>query len=205
MRPVRRWFTSSPIDLRPRHDVVPAVGVCGMSAKQRRGRSVALHSMQQADPWNQGKPAVTPTNERKSGDRYIAFMVIAAAITACILLMLGLAQLASGRAPETGDIIAFPGTRTPLISATSFTARRAITTSGMSCTLDVQTMQRSGGSLVVEASEFSPSRIFRVHWAGVRTSSNHDDCGSSADLLLNNNQIFALIFAAGGKGVKAQD
>lgn len=146
-----------------------------------------------------------PTNDRKSGDRYLAFMVIAVAITACILLMVGLAQLASGTGPQTGDIIAFPATRTPLVSATSFAARRAMAPGNMSCTLDVQTIQRSGGSLVVETSEYSPSRIFRVHWAGVRTSGNHDDCGSSADLLLNSNQIFALIFAAGGKGVKAQD
>lgn len=152
-----------------------------------------------------GKQAVTPSNDSKSGERYIAFMVIGVAITACILLMVVLIQLAGGRAPQTGDIIAFLATRTPLISATSFAARRAMVPDNVLCTLDVQTMQRSGGSLVVETSEFKPNRIFRVHWAGARTSSNDDDCGSSADLLLNSNQIFALIFAAGGKGVKAQD
>jgi hypothetical protein len=152
-----------------------------------------------------GNQAVMPTNDRKSVERYTAFMVIAALIMACILLMAGLLQLADGRAPETGDIIDFPATRTPSLSTTSFAAKRAIAAGSMSCILDVQTMQRSGGSLVVETSKFNPSRIFQVHWAGPRTSSDHDDCGSSADLLLNGNQIAALVFAAGGKGVKGQN
>jgi hypothetical protein len=56
--------------------------------------------------------------------------------------------------------------------------------------------------MVVETSQFEPNRIFRVHWAGVRTSKDHGDCGRSADLLLNSNQLAILIFAAGGTGVK---
>jgi hypothetical protein len=149
--------------------------------------------------------AVTPSNDRKSGERYIAIMAVAVVITACILLMAYLAQLASGGAPQTGDIIAFQVTRIPSVSTTSFAAKRESAAGRMSCILDVQTMQRSGGSLVVEALQFTPGRIFRVHWAGVRTSGDHDDCGSSADLLLNDNQVAALVFAAGGKGVKGQD
>ncbi|HEY7580069.1 MAG TPA: hypothetical protein VH855_20975 [Acetobacteraceae bacterium] len=147
---------------------------------------------------------MTPTNDRKSGERYSAFMVMAAVITEGILLMAGL-RLADRRAPQTGDIIALPATRVPPVITASFAVRRAIAPDSMSCILDVETMQKSGGSLVVETSQFNPSRIFRVHWAGVQTSNNHDDCGRSADLLLNSNQIAALIFAAGGTGVKAQN
>jgi hypothetical protein len=66
-------------------------------------------------------------------------------------------------------------------------------------------MQKSGGSLVVETAQFKPGLLFRVHWAGKRTSSDRDDCGRSADLLLNGNQISALIFAAGGTGVEAHN
>jgi hypothetical protein len=64
-------------------------------------------------------------------------------------------------------------------------------------------MQRLGGSLLIEAVQIEPDRRFQVHWSGVRTSNSSEDCGSSADLLLNNAQVAALIFAAGGRGVKA--
>ena len=148
---------------------------------------------------------MTPTNDRKSVARYNAVVVMAVVITAGILLVAGLLQSADRRAAQTGDIIAFPATRVPSISTASFTARRAIVADSMSCTLNVQTMQKSGGSLVVETAQFKPSLIFRVHWAGERTSSDRDDCGRSADLLLNGNQISALIFAAGGTGVEAHN
>ena len=93
----------------------------------------------------------------------------------------------------------------PSVSTASFVASRAIAPDSMACILDVQTMQKSGGSLVVESTQSVPSRIFQVHWAGARTSNNRDDCGGSADLLLNSYQISALIFAAGGTGVKTQN
>ena len=48
----------------------------------------------------------------------------------------------------------------------SFVASRAIAPDSMACILDVQTMQKSGGSLVVESTQSVPSRIFQVHWAG---------------------------------------
>jgi hypothetical protein len=131
-------------------------------------------------------------------------MVMAIVIAAGFLLMAGLLRLTDRLAPQTGDIIAFPATRMPTSTA-SFAARRAFVAAGMSCILNVQTMQRSGGSLVVETSQFEPHRIFRVHWAGVRTSSDPDNCGESADLLLNTNQISALVFAAGGTGTMAQN
>jgi hypothetical protein len=70
------------------------------------------------------------------------------------------------------------------------------------CVLDMRVMQRSG-SLVIEATQSKPDRLFKVHWAGMRTSHGQNDCGSSADLLLDRVQVAALIFAAGGKGVKS--
>jgi hypothetical protein len=148
---------------------------------------------------------VTPTNDRKSGELYTALVVMVIAINAGIQLMAGLLQLADRLGPQTGDIIAFPATQEPSVSTASFAASRAIAPDSMSCILDVQTMQKSGGSVVVEATQFEPSRIFQVHWAGARTSNDRADCGGSADLLLNSNQISTLIFAAGGTGVKAQD
>lgn len=146
---------------------------------------------------------MTPTNDRKSGERYGAFMVMAVVIAVGILL-LGLLRLVDKRTPQPGDIIAFPAKRVSSLITPSFAAKRAIAPDSMSCILDVQTIQKSGGSLVVETSQLNPG-TFRVHWAGVRTSNNHDDCGRSADLVLNGNQIAVLIFAAGGIGVKAQN
>jgi hypothetical protein len=148
---------------------------------------------------------VTPTNDRKSGDLYTAFKVIAVVIAVGILLTAGLLRLVDRFGPQIGDIIAFPATRVPSAGAASFAVNHAIATDSTSCLLDVQTMQKSGGSLVVEATQFEPSRIFKVHWAGVRTSNDRDDCGGSADLQLNSYQISALISAAGGTGAKAQD
>ena len=169
------------------------------------GRASRSVSIQEVGSPNRGKQTVAPTNNRKSVERYTAFMVMAVVTTAGFLLMAGLWQLADRRAAQTGDIIAFPATRVASVSTAFFAARRATVADSMTCILDVQTMQKSGGSLVVETSQFEPDRIFRVHWAGVRTSSDRDDCGSSADLLLNSNQISALIFAAGGTGVEAHN
>ena len=148
---------------------------------------------------------MTPTNDRKSGDLYTAFKVIAVVIAMGIPLTAGLMRLVDRLGPQTGDIIAFPATRVPSDSTVSFAVNHAIALDGMSCILDVQTMQKSGGSLVVESTQFEPSRIFKVHWAGARTSNDRDDCGRSADLLLNSYQITALISAAGGTGAKAQN
>lgn len=117
---------------------------------------------------------MTPTNDRKSVEPYTAFMVMVVVITAGVLLMAGLLRLADRRAAQIGDIIAFPATRVPSVRTVSFAARRGIVADSVSCILDVQTMQKSGGSMVVETSQFEPGRIFRVHWAGVRTAHGSD-------------------------------
>ena len=179
--------------------------VFGMSSKLGKATGVAPRSKQKSGPKTEEKQAVTPTNDRKSEELYTALVVTVIAITAGILLMSGMLWLVDSLGPQTGDIIAFPAMRIPSVSTASFTASRAIAPDGMSCILDVQTIQKFGGSLVVESRQFEPSRIYQVHWAGTRTSGGRDDCGSSADLLLNSNQISVLIFAAGGTGVKAQN
>lgn len=154
---------------------------------------------------NEGKKTVTRTNDRKPIERFNSLTVVVCTMAAGFLLMAGLLRLADERAPQAGDIIAFRATRVPSVSTASLAVGRAIAASSMSCILDVQTMQRSGGSLVVETVQLKPSQMFRVHWAGVRTSSGDDDCGSAADILLNSNQIGILTFAAGGTGVNPKN
>jgi hypothetical protein len=148
---------------------------------------------------------VTPTNDRESGELYTAATILVAVIIVGILLVAGLRRLADDFGPQIGDIIAFPATEIPSISTASIAVNPAGAFGGRPCTLDVDVMQKSGGSLVIEATRFTPDRGFQVHWAGVRTSDSREDCGGSVDLLLNGAQISALVFAAGGSGVKVRN
>jgi hypothetical protein len=142
------------------------------------------------------------TNDRKPGEWHTAIIALSAVITLGIVVTTSLLRLIDRLGPQTGDIIAFPATRLPSVSMASFNARRA---GGTSCLFDVPTIQKSGGSLVVESTWSEPGRTFQVHWAGARTSSDREDCGDSADLLLNSYQISALVSAAGGMGPKVQN
>ena len=64
-------------------------------------------------------------------------------------------------------------------------------------------MHANGGSVVIEAREPRASFGYRVHWAGARSSDDGTDCGASADLLMNQEDIEVLAMAAGGFGVPA--
>jgi hypothetical protein len=171
----------------------------------KRGR---LPADLQRRKWNlrtEEQFTVAPTNDRKSSELYTAATILAAVIIACLLLTAGLQRLADDLGPQTGDIISFPATQIPSISTASITVNTAGAPGGRPCVLDVHVIQKSGGSLVIEAKRFGPDPGFQVHWAGVRTSDGWEDCGDSVDLLLNSVQISALVFAAGGTGVKAQN
>jgi hypothetical protein len=145
---------------------------------------------------------MTPTNNRESGELRAVFVALAALAILGLILTAGLMQLADNLAPRIGDIISFPVTKTPSTSTAAITADPTGILSRRPCILDVQVMQSLGGSLLIEGVQIEPDRKFQVHWSGVRTSNSAEDCGSSADLLLNNAQVAALIFAAGGRGVR---
>lgn len=146
---------------------------------------------------------MTPTNGRKSGEPIGAVPSVAVVILAAILLTIGFHRLADSLEPQPGDIISFPGTRIPSIRTVLITVSRLGEPGGRMCVLDLPVMQKSGGSLIVEAARSKPDRSFQVHWTGVRTSNGQGDCGGSVDLLLNSAQMSALAFASGGMGVKA--
>jgi len=100
--------------------------------------------------------------------------------------------------PRVGDIVMFhPGAEpgdTPTLSVRTAT--------GVGCQLDIPTIQRGGGSLIVESRLPNSDRPFRVHWAGARTHATADaNCGKSAELLLTGREMRLLAFAAGGYGV----
>jgi hypothetical protein len=145
---------------------------------------------------------MTPTNDRKSSERHTAIAAVALVIVTAMVLAAGLSRLASELEPQIGDIISFPTANMPPNSTAIIQADQADASPGRRCVLDLHIMQRSGGSLMIEGALIKPSHRFRVHWAGTRTSDGRDDCGRSADLLLNSVQVAALVFAAGGTGVK---
>jgi hypothetical protein len=133
-------------------------------------------------------------------------LVVTVLLTACLgsMAMLELEQFG----PQVGAIVVFkPGTeRMDLWQVTASTSTDiapepppGATTRG--CTLTPSVMAEGGGSLVVEARRMSSPPIYRVHWAGVRTSGGSDNCGTAADLVLSRTDLQKLANTAGGFGV----
>ena len=123
------------------------------------------------------------------------------AVLIATLLASSAAVVAAARAldiaPNVGDILVFrPGARMP--TDWSFTVNK---TSGMACVLTPPAMASEGGSLVVEQ-RLDGSQTYRVHWAGGRTSDGVTDCGRSADLMLQREEVQLLANAVGGPGVE---
>jgi hypothetical protein len=102
-------------------------------------------------------------------------------------------------APKVGDVLVFrPGAR--IVADWEFAV---VTDSGqvpVSCKLKPDVMASGGGSLVVEQ-RFAGRRLYRVHWAGQRTSNDASDCGRAADLLVPRIELQLLTNAVGGAGV----
>jgi len=119
-----------------------------------------------------------------------------------LILLSGIAQvrqLVEKAGPKLGDFIVFsPDQKDGSSGLTSLTVRR---TDGGTCVLDVATLRRGWGSLVIEARYATPKRVFQAHLSGQGTGAGPDDCGRSADLLLRPDELTALAVAAGGYGV----
>jgi hypothetical protein len=144
--------------------------------------------------------AMIPANDHRSGEVRDALLAVASLALTTALVLVGLMELADALGPQLGDIVSFPASMAPSFSTASITVSPTMPSSNPICVLDVQVMHRFGGSFVIEA---RPGADFQVHWAGLQTSYGRENCGGSADLRLNRAQLGALIFAAGGKGVKA--
>jgi hypothetical protein len=143
-------------------------------------------------------------NENKSNGLGSVLLGMAALALAGMVGTIGLLQHVGQLGPKVGDIVAFEPVdsfsrdmkaRVEAISADTRHASR--------CVLDVQAMHASGGSLVIESRQPQTQRGFRVHWAGRQSSDDGADCGSSAELLLNQDDLEVLAMAAGGFGVTA--
>jgi hypothetical protein len=115
---------------------------------------------------------------------------------------IGLIHQVGELGPKVGDIVAFdPLDRMSRDMHARIAAIPAADSPGVACVLDVRAMHASGGSVIIEAHEPRAAFAYRVHWSGERSSNDGADCGGSADLLVNIEDVETLAMAAGGYGV----
>jgi hypothetical protein len=128
--------------------------------------------------------------------------ILALAVIIVAIFCLGMIELVvrvASIVPRVGDIIAFePGVLAVRDVETRLTAARE----GQSgCVLDVAAMRQTGGSLVMEERKPGRNPLFRVHWSGLRTTGDAENCGAAADLELRASDLEILAMGAGGFGV----
>jgi hypothetical protein len=145
------------------------------------------------------------SHDTKTGGSVVTVLLGVAAIAlAGIAGTIGMVRAVGDLGPKLGDIVAFDPLETmskdmkAQVPAIPVDSRP-----GVRCVLDVQTMHASGGSVVIE-SRLSPTGYgTRVHWAGARSAEGGTNCGSSADLLVSQDDLEVLAMAAGGFGTIA--
>jgi hypothetical protein len=140
------------------------------------------------------------TDDRKSSGILGPLVLAGAAALLSFVGAVDLARAVAEMGPRVGDVIDFRPDRaiTLNVEARLDVARTDHTT----CRLDVVTIRRSGGSLVVEQRRPGMPHLYQVHWSGIRTSPDGADCGASSDLLLKDTDMEVLALAAGGYGVE---
>jgi hypothetical protein len=141
-------------------------------------------------------------NDTKSGGAGTVLLSIAAVGLAGMVGTIGLIHEVGELGPKVGDIVAFdPMDRMSQDMRARIAAIPADGSPGVACVLDVRTMHAHGGSLIIEAHEPRPAFAYRVHWSGERSSNDGTDCGGSADLMVNAEDVETLAMAASGYGV----
>lgn len=130
--------------------------------------------------------------------------LLTAALLAVVVSLAGvagtvkLAQTAVNLGPGVGDIIAFNANA---VMSDDMQSQTVLAREGEGkCMLDIATLHKTGGSLIVEARAPGRPAVYQVHWAGRRSSPGRYDCGSSAELTLDDANLDMLAMAAGGWG-----
>jgi hypothetical protein len=140
-------------------------------------------------------------DSKASGLGTVLLSVIAIAL-AGMAGTLGLIHQVGELGPKVGDIVVFdPLAPMSRDMGASLPAMSANGQPGVACVMDVRTIHANGGSVIIEAREPHATLGYRVHWAGARSSDDGTNCGSTADLLMNLEDIEVLAMAAGGYGV----
>jgi hypothetical protein len=107
---------------------------------------------------------------------------------------------AASLGPKVGDMIAYHGERA--VASDPSMRLDIARADGKACVVDLATLRKGKGSLVVEERHPAPGRFYRVHWSGGPTSAGETDCGDDADLILKNDTMAAMAMAAGGYGLQ---
>ena len=141
-------------------------------------------------------------NDTKSPGVGSVLLVIVAVALAGMAGTVGLIRQVGEFGPKVGDIVTFDPLRQIARDVkVRLPAMSADGQPGVACVLDARSMHAYGGSVVIEAREPRRNFPYRVHWSGQRSSNDGADCGASADLLLNLEDVQVLALAAGGFGV----
>ena len=125
-------------------------------------------------------------------------LFVGTCVLAVVMTIGKIMEIAAGT-PKVGDMVVFtPSAVGPAGEDIRLLVHRQ---DRYGCVLDLATLQRSGGSLVVETEISTQERMFRVHWAGARTSADNGNCGKAADLIIDHRDVDLLALAAGGYGL----
>lgn len=145
-------------------------------------------------------------HEHKTSGTLAAWLPVLAAVgimaTGCLSTFLVL-QLDEFR-PKVGDMVVFrPGSQDADMWQMHIPATVVSPTGEAvgTCALDPNVISTSGGSLVVEARQVAPSLMYRLHWAGQRTTNDASDCGADTELTVTRTDLQRLANAAGGFGI----
>ena len=129
--------------------------------------------------------------------------LIQAVAVAALVMAAGVAGNVAGtyvhNAPLVGHIVAFQESAT--VGSDADTSLAVHRQDRSDCVIDLNVIRRFGGSLVVET-QIGDTGMFRVHWAGPRTSNDSGDCGSDADLMVDRHELDILASSAGGYGTR---
>ena len=132
-----------------------------------------------------------------SGLLTAALLAIVASLTG-VAGAVKLAQTAVNWAPGVGDMISFD----PRAAMSDDLQRQTVLARNAEreCMLDLDTLHKTGGSLVIEARMPGNPPRYQVRWAGTQSSPDQYDCGASAELTLDSANLDTLAMAAGGWG-----
>lgn len=125
--------------------------------------------------------------------------VVAAGLLVATIIVASL-RLAASMTARTGDIIRLGPMDRPVSGNEARVPARVIgAVPDRVCMFDLRVMELSGGSIVIDATQFDPVLGYRIHWAGVRTSNGASDCGRAAELRVSPDVIAALSMAAAAR------
>ena len=157
--------------------------------------------------WRRRRPDAAGPTDRRSTEISLGTVVLTLVAGALLTVTTGLAAMMELEqfGPAVGGVIVFRPDTTATerwsVSATVAEPMRAGLPDddvGRRCVLSPSVMAVHGGSLVIEARRMSRPPVFRVHWSGGRTDGGPDDCGTSADLVLERTELMRLANVAGG-------